>query len=291
MEKWPLFRLGRYKGGVIFERTDRRFWPFSFLAKRTIGFVNADNNGAGLEYSFNRQLGGRDGEALFLRMVGGSWKPLHDGSEIPPEAGYDIQTTLDINIQDVAEASLERALLENQAHHGCVVVMEVATGHIKAMANLGRLPSGQYAETYNYAVGQQGRTDPGSTFKLPSIIALLEETHIQPTDSINTGNGVLQYYDRVMKDSKIGGYGRITIQEAFEHSSNAAFVQLMRDHFNSKPQRYIDYLESFGLTKPLGFQMAGEAVPVIKRPSDPTWSGITLPWMAVGYESSFTIIL
>ncbi len=230
-------------------------------------------------------MSGRDGEALFLRMAGGSWKPLHDGSEIPPETGYDIQTTIDINIQDVAEASLERALQENQAHHGCVVVMEVATGHIKAMANLGRLPSGEYAETYNYAVGQQGRTDPGSTFKLASMIALLEETQIQPTDSINTGNGVLQYYDRVMKDSKIGGYGKITIQEAFEHSSNVAFVQLMRDHFNSKPQRFIDYLESFGLTKPLGFQMAGEAIPVIKRPSDPTWSGITLPWMAVGYES------
>ncbi len=288
MESWPIFRNGRMGGGVIFERVDMRYQPFRHLARRTIGFMNQGKEGAGLEYSFNTQLAGRDGEALFQRIAGGSWKPLRNNSEVPSEPGYDIQTTIDINIQDVAEASLLRHLLEHQANYGCVVVMEVATGEIKAMANLGRLPSGNYAETYNYAVGQQGRTEPGSTFKLASIIALLEEAKIDPTDSINTGNGVLQYYDREMRDSKTGGFGKITVQQAFELSSNVAFVKLMRDHFGARPNRFFEYLESFGLTRPLGFQMMGEAVPVIKRPNDPGWSGLSLPWMSVGYETQIS---
>jgi cell division protein FtsI (penicillin-binding protein 3) len=286
MQTWPILRAGRYKGGVIFERTDRRFNPFAALGTRTIGYVNQQSKGVvGLEASFNRQLAGKDGQALFQRMAGGGWKPLNDGSEVPPEQGWDIQTTVDINLQDVAQDALYRAVNEHQANYGCVVVMEVATGEIKAMANLGKLKNGGYAETYNYAVGQQGRTDPGSTFKLPSIIALLEENQIEPTDSIDTGNGTFRYNGAVMNDAKPGGYGKITVQQAFEHSSNVAFIMMMRDHFRGKSQRYIEYLDAFGLTKPLGFQMLGEAEPYIKRPQDKTWSGITLPWMAVGYES------
>lgn len=289
MENWPILRLGRYKGGVIFERIDRRFNPYISLGTRTIGYISQGSKGVvGLEYSFDRQLSGKDGQALFQRMSGGSWKPLYDESEVPPEQGWDIQTTLDINLQDVSEAALMRALEDHQANYGCVVLMEVATGEIKAMANLGKLKNGGYGETYNYAVGQHGSTDPGSTFKLPSIIALLEETNIELTDSIDTGNGVLRYEGAVMNDAKPGGYGKITVQEAFEHSSNVAFIMMMRDHFRTKPGRYIDYLQSFGLTKPLGFQMVGEAVPYIKTPADKTWSGITLPWMAVGYESKIS---
>jgi cell division protein FtsI (penicillin-binding protein 3) len=289
METWPILRAGRYKGGVIFERTDRRFNPFAALGTRTIGYLNQQSKGVvGLEASFNRQLAGKDGQALFQRMAGGGWKPLNDGSEVPPEQGWDIQTTIDINLQDVAQDALYRAVSEHQANYGCVVVMEVATGEIKAMANLGKLKNGGYAETYNYVVGQQGRTDPGSTFKLPSIIALLEETQIEPTDSIDTGNGTFRYNGAVMNDSRPGGYGKITVQEAFEHSSNVAFVMMMRDHFRGKSQRYIEYLDAFGLTRPLGFQMLGEAEPYIKRPQDKTWSGITLPWMAVGYESKMS---
>ncbi len=289
METWPILRAGRYKGGVIFERTDRRFNPFAALGTRTIGYVNQESKGVvGLEASFNRQLAGKDGQALFQRIVGGGWKPLNDGSEVPPEQGWDIQTTIDINLQDVAQDALYRAVVDHQANYGCVVVMEVATGEIKAMTNLGRLKNGNYAETYNFVVGQQGRTDPGSTFKLPSMIALLEETQIEPTDSIDTGNGTFRYNGAVMNDAKPGGYGKITVQQAFEHSSNVAFVMMMRDHFRGKAGRYIDYLESFGLTKPLGFQMLGEAEPYIKRPHNKSWSGVTLPWMAVGYESKMS---
>jgi cell division protein FtsI (penicillin-binding protein 3) len=281
MCQWPLFREGRHKGGIIFERVDKRFRPFSYLAMRTIGFINEDDNGVGLEKSFNKYLGGRDGEALFRRMAGGSWKPMHDESEIRPEEGYDIETTIDINLQDVAESSLNRHLTEHDADYGCVVLMEVATGQIKAIANLGKLQGG-YAENYNYAVGNQGLTDPGSTFKLASMIALFEDSEVQPTDSVETGDGRKEFYDRVMTDSK--PHGKITVQETFEMSSNIGVASLINQHFGHKPEKYIEYIYTMGLADPIKFQMVGEAVPYIKKPSDNTWSGVTLPWMSIGYE-------
>lgn len=284
MSDWPIFREGRLKGGVIFEKVDKRFKPFSHLAMRTVGFVNEDNRGAGLEYSFNKQLGGIDGEALFMKMAGGSWKPLHDNTEIRPKQGIDIQTTLNINIQDVAESSLLRHLQSHNADYGCVILMEVATGEIKAIANLGKIDEGVYAENYNYAVGNQGLIEPGSTFKLASVIALLEDSNIQLDDTIETGNGAFEFYDRLMTDSKPGGYGTITFQQAFEKSSNIAISRKVVEHFGLKPQRFIDYLKGMGITEKLGFQMEGEAAPYIKNPGQKSWSGITLPWMSIGYE-------
>lgn len=284
MSTWPIFRDGRLGGGVIFEKVDKRFKPFSALAFRTIGFVNEDHKGAGLEYSFNEYLAGKDGEALFRKIAGGSWKPMNDNSEINPREGLDIQTTLDVNIQDVAEASLERHLRQHDADYGCVVLMEVNTGDIKALVNLSKLKSGAYAETYNFAVGNQGLIEPGSTFKLASMIALFEDTNILPTDSIETGDGQFEYYDRVMTDSKPGGYGTITVQEAFEKSSNIAVSKLIHQNFGITPEKFIGHLDKLALTKPLGFQMDGEAMPYIKTPADKSWSGISLPWMSIGYE-------
>lgn len=284
MSQWPIFREGRLKGGVIFERVDKRFRPFSFLAMRTIGFINEDNRGAGLEFSFNKQLAGRDGEALFRKMAGGSWKPMHDESEIRPLKGMDIQTTIDVNLQDVAESSLARHLADHDADYGCVVLMEVATGEIKAMANLGKLGEGIYAENYNYAVGNQGLTEPGSTFKLASMISLFEDSNLKLSDSIETGNGEFEFYDRVMRDSKPGGHGMITVQKAFEISSNIAVSKLVNEHFGVEPQRFLEYIKKMGLADPIGFQMSGEAKPYIKSATDKSWSGISLPWMSIGYE-------
>ncbi len=285
MKNWPILREGRLKGGVIFERIDKRFRPFSYLGLRTIGYINEENmKGAGLEYTFNEQLAGRDGEALFRKMSGGNWKPMHDNSEVRPLPGVDIQTTLDINIQDVAEASLLKHLTRHEADYGCVVLMEVKTGEVKAIANLGKLYPGVYAENYNYAVGSQGLTDPGSTFKLASMIALLEDSNISLEDSIATGNGAYDFYDRVMRDSKPGGHGTITVREAFEKSSNIAISRLVNDHFGLNPQKFVTYIKDMGLAEPINFQMDGEAVPYIKDPTDKSWSGITLPWMSIGYE-------
>ncbi|TAH24937.1 MAG: PASTA domain-containing protein [Cytophagales bacterium] len=285
MKDWPIFREGRLKGGVIFERIDKRFRPFSFLGLRTIGYMNEENmKGAGLEYTFNEQLAGRDGEALFRKMAGGNWKPIHDDSEVRPLPGVDIQTTIDINIQDVAEASLLNHLTKHDADYGCVVLMEVGSGEVKAIANLGKIAPKTYSENYNYAVGSQGLTDPGSTFKLASMIALLEDANINIDDTIDTGNGAYEFYDRVMRDSKPGGHGIITIKEAFEKSSNIGISRLVNEHFGINPQKYITYIRDMGLAEPINFQMDGEAIPYIKDPSSKSWSGISLPWMSIGYE-------
>ncbi len=285
MSDWPIIREGKYKGGVMFEKMEKRFKPFSFLAMRTIGFINENNSGAGLEYSYNNYLAGRDGEALFQKMAGGNWRPIHNKNEIAPEQGVDIQTTIDINIQDVAEASLFKHLKMHNADYGCVVLMEVATGEIKAIANLGKISESDYAENYNYAIASQGLTDPGSTFKLASMIALFEDNpKIKLTDTIDCGNGRYEFFDRVMTDSKEGGYGRLSVQQVFEKSSNIGVSKLIYKQFGTNAQRYIDYVRGMGLSEPLGLQMNGEARPYIKSPASKSWSGVTLPWMSIGYE-------
>ncbi len=286
MEQWPLLRAGRYRGGVIFEQVDERYKPFGYLGARSIGFVNDNHRGAGLEYSFDRYLTGKEGKGLYQKMAGGHWKPVYNATEIKPEEGLDIETTLDVNLQDVTQSSLLSALLEHKADFGCAVVMEVQTGQIKAMSNLTRRKDGRYAEIYNYAVG--GLTEPGSTFKLASVIALFEDTNLSLQDSVATGNGVHHFYDRVMPDYKVGGFGTITVREAFAYSSNIAISSLVDHHFGLKPERYIDYLQGMGLANRSGFQLAGEGDPYIPTPEDKSWSGVALPWMAIGYGLKLT---
>lgn len=286
MMEWPIFREGRMKGGIIFEKIPQRFKPFGFLSERTVGFVNENGRGAGLEYSFNSTLAGRDGKGLYQKMAGNNWKPVYDGSEVKPEKGLDIETTININLQDVTQAALLKALLEHDADHGSAVVMEVHTGEIKAMCNLSKLQDGRYGEIFNYAVG--GLTEPGSTFKLASVIALLEDTNLSLQDTVDTGTGRYYFYDRAMTDHKPGGYGMLTLEEAFYKSSNIGISKLVNKHFGLKPQKYVDYLYDMGLASPVGFQLAGEKNPMIKKPDDPTWSGITLPWMSIGYELALT---
>ena len=282
MANWPVFRQKRGRGGAIFEKVDKRFKPFGGLAQRTIGFVNEDQNGAGLEVTFNKDLRGKDGEALFERVPGGV-KPIFDGTETKPQAGYDIKTTLDINLQDVAEDALYKSLVGNNAQYGCVILMEVATGEIKAVANLGKAADGVYKEDYNYAFADQGRTEPGSTFKLASMMALFEaRPDLTLDDMVDTGNGRMFVGGAVKSDSH--GYGRITVQQVFEKSSNIGVAKLVDKYFSHNPTEYTDYLKKFGLDKPLGFQMAGEARPYVKDPTDKSWSRTSLTTMSIGYE-------
>ncbi|RED92440.1 penicillin-binding protein [Marinoscillum furvescens] len=289
MERWPIFREGRLTGGIIFEKVEKRFLPFSHLGYRTIGTVNSDNRGVvGLEYSFNRQLAGENGEALYQRMAGGGWKPVYDGSEVRPKDGYDIQTTINVNLQDVTESALLKHLQKHRADYGVAVLMEVKTGEIKAISNLSRNSKGEYYERYNYAVGSQGAREPGSTFKLASMIALMEDSNIGLNDTVDTGDGVMKFFNETMRDHKPGGYGVLTVKEVFEKSSNIGTAKLITKHFGDNPSRYTDYLKSIGLDKPLGFQMVGEGLPYIKDPTDSTWSGISLPWISHGYELKMT---
>lgn len=283
--KWPLFRAGQNKGGIIFEKVDRRFLPFGTLAARTLGYVSEGKSGAGLEYTFNDTLAGQDGRALFERIAGG-WRPLYDGSEEKPVPGLDIVTTLDINLQDVAETALRNALVKNSAAYGTVVLMEVATGQIKAIANLGRKKvDGEevYVEDYNYAMANQGLTEPGSTFKLASMMALLEENpKIELSDTVDTGNGRMLVGGAVKTDTH--GYGRISVQKVFEVSSNIGVAKLIVKEFKGKEKAYTDRVRSFGLGETLGLQMAGEAQPVVKSTENRSWSRTSLSTMSIGYE-------
>ena len=282
MAQWPVFRTKRNRGGALFEKVDKRFRPFGGLAQRTIGFVNEDQHGAGLEYTFQPDLAGKAGEALFERVPGGV-KPVYDGTELKPVPGYDIKTTLDINLQDVAENALYKSLVDNNAQYGCVILMEVETGEIKAVANLGKATDGTYKEDYNYAFADQGRTEPGSTFKLASMMALFEaHPEISLDDVVDTGNGRMAIGGAVKSDSH--AYGRITVQQVFEKSSNIGVARLIHENFAKNPAEYANYLKKFGLDKPLGFQMTGEARPYVKDPTDRTWSRTSLTTMSIGYE-------
>jgi cell division protein FtsI (penicillin-binding protein 3) len=218
---------------------------------------------------------------LFQKIAGGTWKPVFDGNNVKSIDGLDIQTTLDINLQDVAETSLYRHMTQHDADEGTVIVMEVKTGYIKAISNLTRDASGTYSEKFNHAVG--GSFEPGSTFKVATMIALLEETNLSLSDSINTGNGEYKFYRNIVRDHDEGGYGKISVQRAFEVSSNIAMAKLTDKYFGTKPEKFLDYIDKLKLSKPLGVQITGETYPKITRPKDKEWSGITLPWMSHGY--------
>lgn len=287
MLQWPIFRKGQMRGGVIFEKEDERHRPFRRLAQRTVGSLDNEGRGlVGVEASFEDYLAGKNGEGLFQRVAGGNWKPVNASTDVRPIDGYDVHTTIDINLQDVAQHALLRAVSTYEAEYGVVVLMEVKTGEIKAISNLERTSSGGYAELYNHAVGTNN--DPGSTFKLASMLALLEAGKVDLTDTVDTGEGSIEFFDRTLTDVKNGGYGKITVQEVFEKSSNVGIAKLVVDHFGDDPQEYVDLIKRTGYGKPLGFQLLGEGEPLIKGPDDPEWYGTTLPWMSVGYETNLT---
>ncbi len=287
MRTFPIFRRGKYKGGMIIIPKDRREMPFKLLSKRTIGYSRKGYY-VGLEGAYNKELKGVSGKRLMQKIAKGVWMPLNDENLIEPEHGKDIISTINVNFQDVAENALMKQIEYHQADHGCAVLMEVSTGHIKAIANLKRdTATGRYEESYNYAVGES--SEPGSTFKLASFLVALEDNKFNLDDSINTGNGITKYYDRTMEDSHKGGYGKISVQRAFEVSSNVGVSRLIYKAYSKDPQKFIDGLYKLKLNQPLGIEIKGEGKPQIKSPKQRSeWYGTTLPWMSIGYEISMT---
>ena len=287
LSKWPIFRDGRLKGGVLFEKKDERYRPFSRLGYRTIGSVDENNNGTvGIEYSYNSFLNGLDGEVLKQKIAGNYWKPIYDGTEKLPKNGSDVVTTIDVNLQDISESALLDGMIKNNADYGSIILMEVKTGEIKAIANFSKNKSGYYTENYNYAI--QGMHEPGSTFKLASLLAYIEDSDISIYDSIDTGNGEFKFYSETMKDHKPGGYGKITVKEVFEKSSNIGIAKMVDNHFNDKPEIFLNYINKFGFNKNFKFQIYGASVPSIKNHTDSAWSKVSLPWIAHGYEIMLT---
>lgn len=286
LKKFPILRNGRYKGGLIVIQKNKRIKPFRILAERTIGYERENVKPIGLEGAYDKILGGISGKRLMRKLSGNIWMPVNDENEIEPQNGYDIVSTIDVNIQDVAENALLEQLRKHDADHGTVVVMEVNTGEVKAIANLKRDKKGNYYEGYNYAIGES--TEPGSTFKLASVIAVLEDGCYDIDDTINTGNGKCNYYDRTMYDSHKNGFGIITMKRAFEVSSNVGISRIVWKCFKNRPQDFVDRLYNMNLNKKLGIEIAGEGNPKIKSTKDKSWSGTTLPWMSIGYEVKLT---
>ncbi len=289
VKQFPLFSLGKYRGGLIYEQQNFRKMPLGKIAERTIGYDETRGR-TGLEGAYSNYLSGQDGLRLKQKVGKGNWKPVTGSYEIEPENGLDIFTTIDTEIQDVVHNELLAALEKFEAHHGCAVVMDVKTGAIRGIANLGRTEEGKYFEKRNYAVWES--TEPGSTFKLASVMVALEDGVADTATKVDTEDGLYVIYDKKIKDSNYGygsgGYGEVSLKRAFEVSSNVGIVKLIYDRYRLEPERFVDRLYTLGLQEPLGLPIRGEGRPKIPKPSDRNWSGITLPWMAFGYQVSFT---
>jgi cell division protein FtsI (penicillin-binding protein 3) len=288
MKRLPIFREGQYRGGMIAEVEDMRVLLNQDLAARTIGYVNLGEEvtAVGIEGAFNPELAGTNGVAVKQRLTGGDWITVRSEKSLPSVNGSDVLTTIDIDLQDVASSALEKQLIKHDAHHGCAVVMEVKTGDIRAIVNLEQGGDGNYRERYNYAIGES--TEPGSTFKLPVMMAALEDGLIDTSDIVDTGEGVVEFYGKKIRDSKEGGFGRLTVKEVFENSSNVGTSKVITQVYKDNPQDFVDRLYSFGLNEKLGIQLVGEGEPLIRYPGDKLWSGLTLPQMSYGYEVMMT---
>lgn len=290
IKSFPLFKLGAYKGGFINEQKTVREHPVGEIALRTIGYSRVDEHGvrkeAGIEGAFKQYLNGKDGRLLKQKIAKGQWKPLRDDNEVEPHDGYDVISTIDVYIQDIAHHALLKQLQYYQADHGCVVVMESKTGEVKAISNLGRASNGNYYEKLNYAVGESH--EPGSTFKLLDLIALLDDELVDTSAVFDSFNGKITYKGKNVIDSHEGGYGKISLARGFEVSSNTVMVQAVYNNYRRNPQKFVDRINSYGLNKPLGLPFVGEGKPLIPQRSDKNWSSISLPWMAFGYGVSVT---
>ena len=290
MKKFPFLRLSRYKSGFYTKEMVQRQKPFGTLASRTIGDIYGEIEAGGvtkgkngLELQYDSLLRGEPGVSS-VRRVGGGWTNV---VEIEPVDGMDIRTTIDINIQDITEKSLVDMLKKIDAESGTAVVMEVATGEVKAITNMGRIREGAYAETKNHAVADE--IEPGSTFKVASMMVALEDGICQPSDTVDVGKGIYMYKGARMTDHNMnkGGYGRISAEQAIWYSSNIGVAKIILKGYEKNPTKYVEGLYKLGLTIPLNLEIPGAGRAKIRMPNDTTlyWSKTTLPWMSFGYET------
>jgi cell division protein FtsI (penicillin-binding protein 3) len=288
LKELPIFREGQYKGGMVAQAENRRILPNSDLAARTIGYLNlgTEGNEVGVEGAFDKDLAGKNGVAVKQRLTGGDWITVDGPNSVESRDGNDVVTTLDIDLQDVATTTLLNQLRKHNAHHGCAVLMEVATGDIKAIANLELGSDGGYHETYNYAIGES--TEPGSTFKLASLMAGIEDGVIDTGDIVDTGTGTVKFYNKIIRDTKEEGYGKLTVKEVFEKSSNVGTSKVIYEHYKDKPKEFVNRLYAMKLNQKLDLQIKGEGEPLIRYPGDKLWSGLSLPMMSHGYEVQLT---
>ena len=290
IKSFPIFNRGIYKGGLIINEHYKRQSHLGKIAERTIGYEKVDELGnymrIGLEGAYSEYLSGKSGSRLMQKIADGQWKPIRSYYEREPVQGYDVHTTIDTQIQDAVHHELLYQLEKYEADHGTMIVMETKSGKVKGISNLARTSKGKYYEKLNYGIWES--QEPGSTFKLMSLIAALEDGAVSPKDSVDTGNGVLKFYNEEVKDSNKRGYGVITVSKAFEVSSNTVIVKIIYDNYKDNPERFVDRLINMKLDQKVNVDIKGEGKPKIPHPDDDDWSGISLPWMAFGYGVSMT---
>lgn len=286
LKQMPLVRLGKNKSGFIADVQNKRLNPFKMLAFRTVGLYRDNAQKVGLEQAYDTLLKGRSGKRV-VRYMGGVAIPVEDDDQIEPENGKDIITTLDTHIQDITENALGNMLLSNDAQHGCAIVMEVKTGKIKAIANLGKQPDGSYWEDFNYAMTP---TEPGSTFKLVTLMNMLSDNKISLGNMVNLEGGKWQVNGRTVIDAEEfdGKDNVVTAKRAFEVSSNVGMAKLAYSSYAATPSMFTNHLKWLRLDTLTGIDLYGERPPVVYRPGKPNWSSTTLPWMAFGYNIAIT---
>ena len=289
-KKLPIFKYGSIKGGLIIEKKIKREYPLGKVAERTIGYEKIDKDGdywgVGLEHAYGSFLRGKNGKMTKRKISNGQWKVLESNLNKDPIDGLDINTTLNTYMQDVVHDYLLEQTEKYEADHSTAVLMEVATGKIRAISNFGRTDQGKYYEKLNYAVGES--IEPGSTFKLMTIIAALEDQVIDTLQMIDTENGEIDFYGFKVKDSRKGGYGQINAMDIFRLSSNTGIVKIISEAYKNQSEKFVDRLFNMGLNNSLNIEIKGEPRPKIPHPLDSDWNGLSLPWMSYGYGVSLT---
>lgn len=280
---FAILNKGKARGGFIAESKINRVNPYGMLAYRTIGLWRENAQTVGLEATCDSLLRGHEGSRVEQKMTGGGWMPV-EGSVIEPKNGKDIVTTLDLDIQGIAEYAVKSVCEQYKLQYGTCIVMEVATGKIRAMVNLGAQPDGTYFEDFNYAMLP---TEPGSVFKLVTLTALFNDKYVGVENTVDAEGGTKRFGNLTMKDSHLG-LGRLKIKDAFAHSSNTAHAALAYQYYNNQPEKFIAHLKKLHLHEKTGIDLAGERKPVVKNPGSKYWSKTTLPWMATGYEVQIT---
>jgi len=291
IKKFPILRRGRFGGGMIIEQENKRINPLGNLALRTIGSLNKGAYGGvhgpigytGLEGAFETYLKGEHGIS-YKQNLSGRWVTR---TEIEPKNGMDVITTINVKFQDIAQSALYKQLKKIDADWGTAILMEVKTGEVKAIANLGKSDD-DYFEIDNYALGHRGAYEPGSTFKLVSLMVALEDGVVDTSQVFDTGNGAWRSNGRTITDTR--GYGKLTVKQIFEKSSNIGVAKIISSHYADHPKDYVDRVYSFGINKPLGLEINGEGQPFFKYPGDSDWWGTTLASMSYGYETKMTPI-
>ena len=295
MKKFPIFRLGKNRGGFIQEMKSTRDYPFGSLGKITVGKVKILKTSEGrdsivpengIELAFNEYLKGVPGKEMNQEISDKVLVPKKSDQNILPQPGKNVITTINIEFQDAAELALKKKLHETNAKWGCVVLMEVQTGDIKAIANLHRGKNFTYFDSKNHAIVSE--IAPGSTFKLASYMSILEDKIIDVTDTVKTGNGKIKFYTTTISDTRKGGYGDLTFGDAFVVSSNVAISKVINDTYKNNPEQFISNLKRFGLTEPLKLQLPYKSEMIMRTPEDKLWSGTSLPSMSIGYEMSIS---